>query len=164
MIKTSADLPTAKATAKQLIIANKIYEPPVPVMEFVQKEGLSIYSAEFAEQIIIAGFIDLDKHQIILNEMDDQPMQSFTLARALGHWLMHREELEEIPELKVIYQQSLGGELKNFYERETYYFAIHLLVPEDFLVQDKQLSDEALVVKYNVPEFVIKRMRKELKD
>ena len=161
MKKTSADLPGAEATAKQVIIANRISTPPVPVDSFFADEGFSVYSAEFADQIIIAGFIDLDKKQIILNETDGPEVQHFTLARALGHWIMHRDELDEIPELKVIYHQSLGGDLKNFYEKESLHFALHLVLPENCILNDLMLADQAISIKYQVPDFVVRLMRKE---
>lgn len=161
MKKTSADLPGAEATAKQVIIAHHVQSPPVPVAKFFQQDDFSIYSAEFSEQIIIAGFIDMDKHQIILNEMDDPEVQTVTLARALGHWIMHRDELEEIPELKVIYHLSLGGDLKNFYEKEAIHFALHLLLPEYFIVDDLKLDNETIASKYQVPDFLVAMIRKE---
>lgn len=161
MRKTSADLPGAEATAKQVIIANRVSAPPVPVASFFTNDGFSVYPAEFPDQIIIAGFIDLDKKQIILNESDDLEVQQFTLARAFGHWIMHGDELDEIPELKVIYHQSLGGELKNFYEKEGLHFALHLLLPEIFIVDDLRLADQAIAVKYQVPDFVVRLIRKE---
>ena len=164
MKKTSADLPGAEATAKQVILANQIESPPMPIAQLFQQDGFSIYSAEFAEQIIIAGFIDMDKRQIILNDMDDQELQTYTLARALGHWIMHRDELEEIPELKVIYHQSLGGELKNFYEKESLHFALHLLLPEVFIVEDLKLADRAIAIKYQVPEFLVHMIRNEYSE
>lgn len=161
MKKTSADLPGAEATAKQVILAHRIESPPIPVANLFQKDGFSIYSAEFAEQIIIAGFIDMDKQQIILNDMDDPEVQTYTLARAFGHWIMHRDELEEIPELKVIYHQSLGGELKNFYEKESLHFALHLLLPDVFIIEDLKLADQAIAIKYQVPEFLVRMIRKQ---
>jgi Zn-dependent peptidase ImmA (M78 family) len=160
MKKTSADLPGSEATAKHLIIANRIEAAPVPIPLFLQNEGYSIYAAEFAEQIIISGFIDLDKECIIINEIDDPSVQNLTLARALGHLIMHRDELDEIPELKVIYQQSLGGELKNFYEKEALHFAYHLLIPEYLYQLDLSLSDDEIAAKYLVPQFVIGHIRK----
>ncbi len=161
MKKTSADLPGAEATAKQVIISNHVATLPVPIASFFVNDGFSVYSAEFAEQIIIAGFIDMDKKQIILNEMDDPDVQQFTLARALGHWIMHRDELADIPELKVIYHQSLGGDLKNFYEKEALHFAIHLVLPEIFIIDDLSLADRAIAIKYQVPDFVVRQIRKE---
>lgn len=164
MKKTSADLPGAEATAKQLILSNRIGAPPVPVGTFLENDGLSVYAAEFADQIIIAGFIDIDKKQIILNELDDPEVQHFTLARALGHWIMHGEELEEIPELKVIYHQSLGGDLKNFYDKEAMHFALHLLLPEVLISHDLVLADQAIAIKYQVPDFLVRLMRKEYNE
>lgn len=161
MKKTSADTLAAKATAKLMLIENKILKPPVPVVKLAEQEGLKTFEVQFEEALIISGFIDLENFQIIVNEMEEKEIQTFTIARALGHWMLHRNELHEIPELKVIYQQSLGGKLKNFYEKEAQYFALNLLVPENFLQNKVQMSSSALAVMFNVPNFVIDMARKD---
>lgn len=159
MKKSSSDLPAARAMAKQVVITNNLTAPPTPVSFLLEKEGFSVCPVEFEDQIIIAGFFDLDKLQIMLNDMDDPAVQNLTCARVLGHWLLHQEELFEIPELKIIYHQSLGGNVKNFYEKEALYFALHVLFPEMWICKDLHLTDQALSFKYQVPEFLVPMIR-----
>lgn len=161
MKKSSSDLPGARAMAKQVIIKNELKSPPTPISMLLENEGFSVYTAEFADQIIIAGYFDLERQQVVLNEIDDPAVQNLTLARALGHLLMHEDELFEIPELKIIYHQSLGGNLKNFYEKEALYFALHILLPEMWIRKDLYLPDQAIALKYHVPDFLVPLIRQE---
>lgn len=160
MKKNSADLSAASAEAKRLIIENKVYEPPVPVREMIENLGFSIEEAHFADQLIISGFLDLDKQQVVIQAEDEPCLKALTLARALGHLVLHEEDLFEIPELHILYQPSLGGNLKNFYEKEALYFAVNLLMPPHFLEEDDKETDALLIEKYCVPQEVVDLARK----
>lgn len=162
--KNSSDLLSATAAAKRLIITHQIYEPPVHLDPLIKEHGYSVQIAEFSEQIIVSGFIDLDKKQLLLNEIDEDLTQIFTLARALGHLELHSDELFEVPELKVIYQESLGGDQKSFYEKEAICFAMNLLLSQACFEKDVHLTVTALSLKYQVPEFVVKHFLEELKN
>ncbi len=159
MRKSNTDLPSAQAEAKRLIIENQVYELPVPIFDIAAREGLVFLEAQFEEQILVSGFFDLDQQQIILNSEEDAASQALTMARALGHWILHEEEIYEIPELQIVYLPSLGGTLKNYFEKEAMHFAVNLLVPPHFFDEDEGKPDSELAERYNVPEFVIKMIR-----
>lgn len=156
MRKSYADLSAAYAMAKTVLIGNQILKPPVDIKALIESEGLSILLAVFEDNYIVSGIIDLDEGRVILNEDEEPYVRNFTLARMLGHLLLHEDELFEIPELKIIYDHSLGGNLKNFYEKEAIHFGMHLLLPDELFNEKRHLSSGALEEIFHVPPFLIK--------
>jgi Zn-dependent peptidase ImmA (M78 family) len=161
MKKHGADLLRAKAIAASLVTQYHLSEAPIPIVHIAQKEGLEIAAAEFEEGLIMAGMFDVEKRQVIVNLNDQAEIRAFTIARALGHWILHKKELYEISELRVIYQHSLGGEEKSYFEKEAICFAVHLLVPADVFLHFSHFADGALAAKFLVPDFVIKIVRSD---
>lgn len=123
-----------KSEVKKVLNENFIENPPVNVRDLVENYGLTLKFAEFPEQMDgVCGFLDTDEKAIWVNAKDKTKRQNFTIAHELGHWLLHRCEIEADPaSYHVLRRQPMGGE-KDYRETEANSFAANLLVPADML-------------------------------
>lgn len=114
--------------------AEKIWEdlcltsPPIPILEVVESYGLSIKAANFEDYPDISGVLDIEESKIYLNEKDTPEHKRFTIAHEIGHWILHKDQLKNNPDMAIYYRRPIGGE-SDIKEKEANYFAANLLVP-----------------------------------
>jgi len=119
---------------KTVLKENYVIEPPVSVVDIAGNYGLTVLESGFEEHPDVAGFIDPLERKIVINSSDSPPRKAFTIAHELGHWLLHREKLEQDPdEYAVLYRIPLGRSGDDPIEKEANFFAANLLVPRIFL-------------------------------
>ena len=123
----------AKQCAEEVLKENFVNAPPVNVFAIVRNYGLDVAYMSFSEYEDVAGFIDLEKRQIVVNDFDGPSRQKFTVAHELGHWIMHRQLLEKHPDQGVLLRLPLGRPDPDPREKEANSFAANLLVPDMFL-------------------------------
>ena len=129
------DYGRAEAKAREVLRENFVTEPPVPIEQLVTNYDLQAVEADFSPKYSnVAGFINLENKQVVLNRSDAGTRQAFTLAHELGHWLLH-PQLRDQPETLIVLRQPLGRTGGDPLEREANCFAANLLVPRDFLIQ-----------------------------
>lgn len=123
----------------EVIKENYIKLPPIDVCKLVMNYGLGIQMAVFKKDNNICGFLDMEEKKIWVNYNDSQKRRNFTIAHELGHWLLHRKEIEEDPNsYKILFRQPLGSKNLDEREQEANLFAARLLVPTDMLKICKQ--------------------------
>jgi Zn-dependent peptidase ImmA (M78 family) len=138
MIARQPQFELAKAKAKEVINDNFILAPPVRIDQLVLNYELSVKEATFDPPYDnVSGFIDLDTKTIVVNKADSINRQAFTLAHELGHWLLHKQLLQEDPNRSIVFRIPLGKADKDPIEKEANCFAAELLVPNEFLDQYK---------------------------
>lgn len=130
------DYTRAKQCAEEVLRDNLVTSPPVNVFSIVRNYGLDIAYASFSEYENVAGFINLETRQIVVNDLDSGSRQKFTVAHELGHWIMHRQLLESNPDQGVLLRLPLGKPDPDPREKEANTFAANLLVPDQFLLPD----------------------------
>lgn len=126
----------AEHTAKKIWQNLCLISPPVPILEVADFFGLTIQGASFEEYPDISGVLDLEEHKIYLNEKDSPEHKRFTIAHEIGHWALHKDQLQYNPNMAIYYRRPIGGE-SDAKEKEANCFAASLLVPLELL---KELS------------------------
>jgi len=128
-----------KAKADKVLQENFTSEPPVDIFEIAKNEGLIVETKDFGDKFNhISGYIKPEIRTIFVNSKDSESRRKFTVAHELGHWLFHREELENDPrKYAVLFRIPLGRPSKDHVEREANFFAANILVPEEMLNEKK---------------------------
>lgn len=145
----------AEKKAQQVLDDNFINDPPVRPHKLVKNYGLEIIYADFgAKHSNVAGFLDIEKAKIYVNEKDSINRQTFTIAHELGHWLLHKEMItKDINNYSVLLRKPLGSQENDPIEQEANCFAANLLVPKDFLSKYRDRVDIKTLAKI----FVVSR-------
>ncbi len=128
------DFTKAEKSALQILEDNFIVSPPVPVEELIEFAGLGIVRSDFDDGEI-SGVINLEKKYLYINAKDSPERQRFTIAHELGHWILHRKEMESNKEMAVLYRRSIGTKENDVFEQEANFFAANLLVPEKMFLK-----------------------------
>lgn len=110
----------------------RVRDAPVPVIAMAERAGLSILYADFPDADQVSGFIDARTSSIYVNASDAPTRQLFTIAHELGHWLLHRPQVIEGRQYRVLTKQSLDAP-KPPIEEEADGFAADLLAPKFLL-------------------------------
>lgn len=129
----SPDWRRVRAAAADLLRKYGIDEPPVPVLDMAADSNLTVQFARFpSNRSNVSGYIDTKTSKVIVNVDEAPARQIFTVAHELGHWLLHRQEVEDDRLYRVLMREPLDGP-KPVIEREADAFAANLLVPEPLL-------------------------------
>lgn len=124
-----ADYEKARMVAANIWENLFLTKPPLPILEVAESYGLSVLEADFSNQPGLSGILDVEKQIIFVNKTDSPSHKRFTIAHELGHWLLHREAVEQKDSSLVLYyRRPLGGETDDK-EKEANCFAANLLVP-----------------------------------
>lgn len=123
----TANFERCEQLADSLLRRYGITEPIVNIFEIAKGEGLDLKFIKMPEKLqSVAGFLDLDKKIIFVNNDDPTNRQMFTIAHELGHF-----ELEHKPEeYSVLLRQTLFNGNYNHTEQEANCFAASILVPK----------------------------------
>ncbi len=138
---------------------NYLNEPPIDVYELAKNNGLDIVEIDFpAAQNQIAGFVTIKDgaNKLYVNLSDSPNRRNFTVAHELGHWILHRDELETNPNRSVLFRIAIGKLNTDPLERQANIFAANLLVPLELLekYRDKETIDQ-LAARFGVSKDVI---------
>jgi len=161
------DYKKVKRMVNVVLNENLVVEPPVRVEEITRNYGLHIRQTDFVAKGFhqVAGFLDLEQKTIYLNQTDADSRKAFTIAKILGYWLLHQNEILANPDkYTVIQYKPLGRQAnKDLIEREANFFASQLLIP-DSMVENffDQLQDLKKITRiFGVSEDVISYRLKE---
>lgn len=148
MIK-EPDYKAAEKKARQVLEENSIIQPPIIPSDIANNYGLMLLYADFSDQYSdVAGFLDIDKKTIFVNNNDAPNRQTFTIAHELGHWLLHREIIKkDSSKYSVFLRRPLDSKENDFMEKEANCFAANLLVPKEFLLKYKDIADTTTLAK-----------------
>lgn len=111
--------------------------PPIPLAAIIEREGLTVMYASLADfhtsdNKEVCALLSVKNKVIIIEETDNPQRQRFSIAHELGHWRLHRAEIEKNPLLGLVPRAPMGKEIEPI-EIEANYFAAHLLVPSNLL-------------------------------
>ncbi len=162
---TQPDYDTARKSALEILESFGYEEPPVDPIAIANAFGIRVYFAEFTgESKKYSGFFIDKKNAIYINKEEFLPRQVFTIAHELGHWKLHKKELNSagytVLPREAIMQPSKE---KEPIEQEADYFAANLLVPKFMLKQFYKIASIAeLATLFRVSEPTVNhRMRFE---
>jgi Zn-dependent peptidase ImmA (M78 family) len=138
------------------LVRAKSYQttPPIDVYDIARNNGLDIIEKLFpAEQSNIAGFVTKQdgRGKLYVNLADSPNRRRFTVAHELGHWRLHKAELETNPNRSILFRIAIGQLNTDPVEKEANTYAANLLVPLDLLEQHKVgRSQEELAALFGV--------------
>lgn len=122
----------AQAAAEKIWKELCLSLPPIPILEVAKNYGLDIQETSFQGDFNVSGVLDIEQSKIYVNQGDTPEHKRFTIAHELGHWLLHKEQLAETPEIAIYHRRPIGGETDPK-EKEANFFAANLLVPLNLL-------------------------------
>lgn len=161
-------MPSVADEAKKILADNYVTQPPVPVFDIARKNGLKIDVTHFPVQYgHIRGFITNEQSAYVMyvNADDSQREQNFTIAHELGHWKLHKGELEKDLNKSILFRISIADLNKDELEKQANLFAANLLIPDDLYFKYKDdLDQRGLADKFGVSEDVIGYRLQLLKD
>lgn len=144
--------------AKKVLSDNFVTQAPVPIYDIARKSGLRIEVTPFPTKFShIQGFITKDNsaYTMYVNANDSEGERNFTIAHELGHWKLHKSELEKDLNKSVLFRLPLAELNKDPLEDAANEFAASLLIPDDILKQNEGKSPSDLARIFGVSEDVI---------
>jgi Zn-dependent peptidase ImmA (M78 family) len=136
--REQADWLRVRAAASAQLRDFGVLDAPVPASAMARRAGLELRYADFPEDENVSGFIDAESKAIYVNAAEPPSRQLFTIAHELGHWLLHKDQVMEGRQYRVLTREPLDAP-KPAMEREADGFAADLLVPKFML--DKYYRD-----------------------
>lgn len=134
--------------------------PPIDVYGIAKNAGLTLVEIPFpVESNHISGFITKNNgaDTLYVNSNEPENRRKFTVAHELGHWYLHKDELETNPNRSILFRIALGKLNTDPIEKEANIFAANLLVPMNLLEQyNKDGEDtQSLAKQFGVSQDVI---------
>lgn len=136
--------------AERVLQDNFVVAPPVAVDEIAANYNFELVEADFKEYTNkIAGFIDGES--IFINEKDSEERQAVSVAILLGRYLLNKDKITTDGSLNVLRRVPMG-EMETPIEKESLFFAAHLLIPETLLekYKDDPVHSQARI--FGVPD------------
>jgi Zn-dependent peptidase ImmA (M78 family) len=128
--------------------------PPIDVYDIARNNGLDIVEKYFPpNQANIAGFVTRQdgRGKLYVNLADSSNRRRFTVAHELGHWRLHKQELENNPNRSILFRIAIGQLNKDPIEKDANIYAANLLVPLSLLEACRQgKSKEQLAEMFGV--------------
>ncbi len=129
---------------------NYVVAPPVAIDELAANYNFELVEADFKDYANkIAGFIDGDS--IFINDKDSEDRQAVSVAILLGRFILNKDKITSDGSLNVLRRVPLG-EMETPIEKESVFFAAHLLIPENLLEKYKNESAHTLAKIFGVPD------------
>lgn len=156
VLKKAPNYALVKDKVNEVLENNFIKLPPINIKNLVGNYGLELKYARFQDNKI-CGFLDIAEKSIWVNAEDAPTRRNFTIAHEFGHWLLHKDEIEQDPSsYKVLFRQPLGG-VKDYRETEANSFAGNLLVPTKMLkiCRAAKFNSQQMAILFDVSEEVI---------
>lgn len=131
--------------------------PPVKTTDVAAHLGLSVYAVDMPAKFEkVAGYVNLEENEIIVNKADPIKRKTFTIAHEIGHYVLHKSIFEKDPsKQKVLFRHQITKS-NDPIEKEANAFAANLLVPMYLLNQYKDYSRGILSTLFGVSQEVIK--------
>jgi len=136
--------------ADRILKDNYVVSPPIGIDEIAANYNFELVEADFKDYANkIAGFIDGDS--IFINEKDSEERQAVSVAILLGRFILNKDKITSDGSLNVLRRVPLG-EMETPIEKESVYFAAHLLIPESLLDKYKDENIYTLAKIFGVPD------------
>jgi len=129
---------------------NYVVAPPVAIDELASNYNFELIEADFKDYANkIAGFID--GVSIFINDKDSKERQAVSVAILLARFILNKDHLDSSGSLNVLRRVPLG-EMETPIEKESLFFAAHLLIPEELLEKYKNEDLHTLSKIFGVPD------------
>ena len=137
--------------------------PPVSPLDIAASLGLTIAPVSMPDEYKdVAGFLDQPKKTIFINSDETFARQMFTIAHELGHFILHKDIIDENPEqYNILFRNSPFKDDRPM-EQEANCFAANLLVPQEMLRKYKRYPNTLLATLFQVSPEVIGYRKKDL--
>lgn len=124
----------ARVVAQAYIRKYDIQDPPTPIHQMIEAEGLTIAPMRWGTDSPLDGLLVCNKRVIALN-MDKPPRrQRFSLAHELGHYALNHNYLKQLePAIDLDHPPARVHPAHDPFEAEANEFANELLVPLQLL-------------------------------
>ncbi|MDD2757970.1 MAG: ImmA/IrrE family metallo-endopeptidase [Patescibacteria group bacterium] len=123
-----ANFPKCEELANDLLVKYGVTEPVVNVFQIAKGEGLELRFIKMPEKLqSVAGFLDIEKKIIFVNNDDPANRQMFTIAHELGHFKMEHKPSD----YNVLLRQTIINGNYSPVEQEANCFAANILVPKN---------------------------------
>jgi Zn-dependent peptidase ImmA (M78 family) len=134
----------ARDRAKELISRYHITRPAIPIEDITKALGLSVQYSKLDNEISGMIYINDGVPIIGINVAHHENRQRFTLAHECGHFLLHQEyifgSVHVDKRYPVLLRSDVSSQGVDPIEIEANQFAAELLVPEEFLIQEIQIT------------------------
>lgn len=180
---------TYDEAVRKILCQNNMEEIiPVNVWELARRLGFNVLEGNFQDKHTSGMMIDSQeiinpfrsKRVIIINRLDSDEIQAFTIAHELGHFILHKKGQETFFEA-FHFAYTLAGKnelssdvwLRKAREDEADYFAACLLMPRDKFINSVITSRnrnsnmwliKELAITYMVPEEAVEKRIKEIES
>jgi Zn-dependent peptidase ImmA (M78 family) len=149
------DFQKIREEAQKIIKDNYVTVPPVRIDEIAKNYGLIVLEADLDDSHNVSGFIDIKNKRIILNRRELETRRAFIIAQQLGLYLLHKDKLDQNPDVyAIIHRKPIGAET-NVVEKEVVCFATHLLIPDELLQKYKDYDNNTIAKIFGVPLEVV---------
>jgi len=124
----------ARAVAQTYIRKHDIQDPPTPIHQIIEAEGLTIAPMHWGKESPLDGLLVRNKRVIALNVDKPPRRQRFSLAHELGHYALNHDYLKQLgPAIDIDHPPEGVHPRHNPLEAEADEFANELLVPPQLL-------------------------------
>ncbi|MEJ1967404.1 MAG: ImmA/IrrE family metallo-endopeptidase [Rhizomicrobium sp.] len=110
------------------IVAQHLLSAPVDVVEIVSALGLELSYEPMGD---LAGKIERKERtfKITINSSDNPRRRRFTIAHEIGHYILHRDMIEDGVTDDAMYRSALGS----FFETQANQYAAFVLMPPNLV-------------------------------
>jgi Zn-dependent peptidase ImmA (M78 family) len=159
MTITAAEYEAIEDLVLDILEENDIIKPPVVASDLAKRCGFRVICANIQPDCV-AGYIDVENREIVVNRGDTPARQNFTIAHELGHFLLRHHKRAEYEESYSVLLRNTRIDEETLMEQEASLFAETLLVPVDFLWERIEkfpfVTDGQLARMFGVPSSLIR--------
>lgn len=151
----------AHIAASQILESMFVSEPPVDTDAIAQELGLTIFEMKMPDKLKnVAGFLDYEEMEIVVNQDDHKVKQNFTVAHEIGHFVLHKDQIENNPGIYKALLRSEQYDGNEEFEKQANAFAVELLAPKYLLKKYSYLPINTLAKLFGVsPKLIGFRMK-----
>ncbi|MEI6462745.1 MAG: ImmA/IrrE family metallo-endopeptidase [bacterium] len=156
MDKLNIDYKKIEKIANDVLALMYASKPPINSDDAASENGLSVYRVDMPPQFEeVAGYLDIDNKEIVVNAGDPPWKRNYTVAHELGHYLLHKENIKSnLGIYKVLFRMDNRNE-KNKFEIEADTFARYLLFPKYLRNSYKGYQPNLLSKIFLIPEKLV---------
>ncbi|QFI15057.1 ImmA/IrrE family metallo-endopeptidase (plasmid) [Borrelia sp. CA_690] len=124
--KFSSYIENSKVYSDYIISKHKILLIPVPIIKIAMGEGLKVFEVGFQDKYKdFSGYIQLNEKYLYINENMSLENKRFTIAKHLGHYLMHQKQIKNLSKNENYYIDIQDSQMVT----EANIFAANILIP-----------------------------------
>ncbi|WKC87603.1 ImmA/IrrE family metallo-endopeptidase [Borreliella japonica] len=154
----SSYIENSKVYSDYIISKHKILLIPVPIIKIAMEEDLKIFEISFQDKHKdFSGYIKLNEKSLYINENMSLENKRFTIAKYLGHYLMHQDQIKNLSKNDHYYNDIQDNQMVT----EANIFATNILVPTTTLklklsqYKFRECSQKTIAKEFQVTENTI---------